>query len=184
MDFHGEKRSNDTHESTTDPESRLARKWRGMEAKLAFAQHVLRENRNGLIVDVVVTEATGTAEREAALNMLDESLVGSGSTTLAADRGYHTRSFIAECSAPSVTPHIATNEKEGNCNRPTDDAARGVRRQPADPQACRGDLWLDDHRRLPQDALQGHRTHAARLAAGRQHPQPAPHIANLTPRTA
>ena len=115
VDFHGEKRCNDTHESTTDPEARLARKGRGKEAKLAFAQHVLMENRNGLIVDVVVTEATGTAEREAALNMLDETVPGLGPITLAADRGYHTRDFIEKCRARNTTPHIAMNDRKGNC---------------------------------------------------------------------
>jgi transposase len=114
VDFHGEKRSNETHESKTDPEARLARKGRGKEAKLAFAQHVLMENRNGLIVDVVVTTATGTAEREAALDMLDGQLTGMNTVTLAADRGYHTRQFIEECRRRSVTPHIAMNEKKSN----------------------------------------------------------------------
>lgn len=115
VDFHGEKRSNETHESSTDPEAKLARKGAGKEAKLSFAQHVLMENRNGLIVDVVVTEASGTAEREAALNMLDESVAGTAPITLAADRGYHVRSFIEQCRARNVTPHIALNEKKGNC---------------------------------------------------------------------
>lgn len=116
MDFHGEKRSNETHESSTDPEAKLARKGAGKEAKLSFAQHVLMENRNGLIVDVVVTEASGTAEREAALNMLDESVAGTAPITLAADRGYHVRSFIEQCRARNVTPHIALNERKDNCN--------------------------------------------------------------------
>jgi transposase len=114
VDFHGEKRSNETHESTTDPEARLARKGQGKEAKLAFAQHVLMENRNGLIVDVVVTTATGTAEREAALDMLDGQLTGMNTVTLAADRGYHVRQFIEECRGRNVTPHIAMNDKKSN----------------------------------------------------------------------
>lgn len=114
VDFHGEKRSNETHESKTDPEARLARKGQGKEAKLAFAQHVLMENRNGLIVDVVVTTATGTAEREAALDMLDGQLTGTNAVTLAADRGYHVRHFIEECRRRNVTPHIAMNDKKSN----------------------------------------------------------------------
>ena len=90
---------------------RLARKGKGKEAKLAFAQHVLMKNRNGLIVDVVMTEATGTAEREAALNMLDVRIPGRTQVTLAADRGYHTRDFIEECRARNVTPRIAMKKK-------------------------------------------------------------------------
>jgi len=107
VDFHGEKRSNETHESTTDSEARLARKGAGKEAKLSFAQHALMENRNGLLVDLLVTPAGGKAEREAALQMLDEHLPGKSPITLAADRGYHTRDFIAQCRARNVTPHVA-----------------------------------------------------------------------------
>jgi transposase len=112
VDFRGEKRSNQTHESTTDAEARLARKGHGKEAKLSFAQHALMENRNGLIVDVLVTQASGTAEREAALQMLDEHLPGSQPITLAADRGYHTRDFIAALRERHVTPHVAMIEHQ------------------------------------------------------------------------
>ena len=107
VNFRGEQRRNDTHESTTDPEARLARKGNGKEAKLSFTQHALMENRNGLIVDVLVTQASGTAERDAALLMLDEHLPGTLPITLAADRGYHTRDFIAALRDRNVTPHIA-----------------------------------------------------------------------------
>jgi transposase len=107
VNFRGEQRRNDTHESTTDPEARLARKGNGREAKLSFTQHALMENRNGLIVDVLVTQASGTAERDAALLMLDEHLPGTLPITLAADRGYHTRDFIAALRDRNVTPHIA-----------------------------------------------------------------------------
>lgn len=107
VDFHGEKRSNETHESTTDSEARLARKGAGKEAKLSFAQHALMENRNGLLVDLLVTQATGTAERDAALQMLDETLPGTNLITLAGDRGYHVRSFIGACRERNVTPHVA-----------------------------------------------------------------------------
>ena len=72
VDFHGEQRTNDTHQSTTDPEARLARKGRGKEARLCFTGHVLMENRNGLVVDVGFTQTTGTAERDAALDMLEQ----------------------------------------------------------------------------------------------------------------
>jgi len=107
VNFRGEQRRNDTHESTTDPEARLARKGNGKEAKLSFTQHALMENRNGLLVDVLVTQASGTAEREAALQMLDEHLPGTVPITLAADRGYHVRDFIAALRRRNVTPHIA-----------------------------------------------------------------------------
>jgi len=112
VDFRGEQRRNDTHESTTDHEGRLARKGNGKEAKLSFAQHALMENRNGLIVDVLVTQASGTAEREAALQMLDEHLPGTLPITLTADRGYHTRDFVAALRSRNVTPHIAMLEHQ------------------------------------------------------------------------
>jgi IS5 family transposase len=110
VDFHGERRSNETHESTTDNEALLARKGPGKEAKLSYAQHALMENRNGLIVDVMVTEASGTAERDAALLLLDENLAGAWPITLAADKGYYTRDFIGELRERNVTPHIAIIE--------------------------------------------------------------------------
>jgi transposase len=110
VDFHGEPRSNATHESTTDPESRLAKKSRGKEAKLSYCGSVLMENRNGLIVNVHVDTATGTAERTAALQMLDEALPGSRRLTLAGDKAFDTRDFIAGCRSRNVTPHVAQND--------------------------------------------------------------------------
>jgi len=86
-DFHSEQRTNDTHASTTDPEARLFRKGKGKEAKLSFMGHLLMENRNGLIVDALLTPATGTAEREAAETMLARQS-GRHRATLAADKGY------------------------------------------------------------------------------------------------
>jgi len=107
-DFRGQKRRNDTHESKTDPEAKLFRKGRGREAKLSYAGHALMENRNGLLVDVRVTEASGYAEREAALMMVEEHLpVGA---TLGADRGYDTRDFVAGCREARTTPHVAQNQ--------------------------------------------------------------------------
>ena len=91
---HGERRSNATHASTTDPEARLARKGPGKEAKLSFTGHVLMENRNGLVVDLVITHATGTAEREAALKMIGR-LQHRRRLTLGADKGYGTKDFVA-----------------------------------------------------------------------------------------
>lgn len=107
VNFHGEKRSNETHVSTTDPQSRLARKGRGKEAKLSYSAHALMENRNGLLVDFRVAEANGTAERDVALTMLDENKLRRGSITLGADKGYDTREFVDECRALNVVPHVA-----------------------------------------------------------------------------
>src|SRR3989440_4147477 len=111
VDFHGEKRSNDTHVSSTDVEARLARKGKGREAKLNFAGHLLMENRNGLAVDVLLTQATGTAEREAGLKMLHglRRRHRKGRLTLGADKNYDTGDFVAGCRALEVTPHVAQN---------------------------------------------------------------------------
>jgi transposase len=108
VNFKGEKRRNDTHVSTTDPEAQLARKGPGKEAKLCFAGHVLMENRHGLVTDVMLTQATGTAEREAALEML-EKLPGVHRVTLGGDKNYDTADFVAECREMHVTPHVAQN---------------------------------------------------------------------------
>jgi transposase len=107
-DFHGEKRSNDTHASTTDPDARLYRKGRGKEAKLCHMGHLLMENRHGLIVDALLTPATGTAEREAAETMLGRQ-AGRHRATLGADKGYDAVSFVASLRALNVTPHVAQN---------------------------------------------------------------------------
>jgi transposase len=109
VDFHGQKRSNATHASTTDPDARLARKGTGKEAKLCLAGHVLMENRNGLAVDVLLTHATGTAEREAALVMLDRQPGNRHRLTLGADKAYDTQDFVRECRERHVTPHVAQN---------------------------------------------------------------------------
>ena len=106
INFHGEHRTNDTHQSMTDPEAMLARKGKGKEARLCLAGHVLMENRTGLVVDVVVTQATGTAERDTALDML-ERVPGRHRITLGADKGYDTEDFVTECRELNVTPHIA-----------------------------------------------------------------------------
>jgi transposase len=108
-DFHGQRRKNDTHESTTDPDARLYRKGAGKEAKLSYMGHVVMENRNGLVVDARLTEANGTAEREAALEML-EAIPGQCRVTLGADKGYDTRDFVERARALGVTPHVAQND--------------------------------------------------------------------------
>jgi len=108
-DFRGEKRANDTHASTTDPDSRLYRKSKGQEAHLSYLGHVLTDNRHGLTVVADVTQANGTAEREAALSMLDQ-LEADGRKTLGADKAYDTADFVAGCRRRSVTPHVAQND--------------------------------------------------------------------------
>jgi len=112
VNFHGEKRSNETHESTTDPEARLARKGNGKEAKLAFSQHLLMENRNGLIVEVQIAPANGTAERDRAIAMLEECVPGDKRITVAGDKGYDTKNFAEQCRERNVTPHVAQNINE------------------------------------------------------------------------
>jgi len=108
VDFHGETRSNETHASTTDPEAKLARKGNGKEAKLCFSAHALMENRNGLLVDFCVAEANGRAERDAALVMLAD-LQNKTPITVAGDKGFDTREFVAECRALNAVPHVAQN---------------------------------------------------------------------------
>ena len=110
VDYRGEKRRNETHASTTDPEALLARKGRGKETRLCFAGHVLMENRNGLVVDVDLTQATGRAEREAALVMLDRLARKKRRLTLGGDKGYDTREFVAELRRRKVTPHVSQNQ--------------------------------------------------------------------------
>jgi transposase len=106
VDFHGERRTNATHASTTDPEARLARKSQGHEAQLAYQGHVLMENRHGLAVDTCVTQAVGVAEREAALAMAANLPAGA---TVGADKGYDTAGFVAALRDDRLTPHVAQN---------------------------------------------------------------------------
>ena len=110
VNFHGEKRSNATHESTTDPDARLARKSGGHEAQLAYHGNVLIENRNGLVVDTELLQCDGTAERDASL-LMAERLPGDQRATMGADKGYDTRGWVAEMRGMNVTPHVAQNEK-------------------------------------------------------------------------
>jgi len=107
VDFHGEKRTNETHASTTDLEAKLLRKGPGKEAKLSYSAHALMENRNGLLVDFVVDLADGYAERRTALSMLDANPWRSDSITVGADKGYDTRGFVEACRALRVVPHVA-----------------------------------------------------------------------------
>src|SRR3990167_5188977 len=107
-DFRREKRSNQTHASTTDPDARLYRKGNGQESRLCFMGHVLMENRNGLAVDAMLTHATGRAEREAALTILDRRKPGRR-ITLGADKAYDVTAFVEDLRSRQVTPHIAIN---------------------------------------------------------------------------
>ncbi len=108
VNFRGERRSNETHASKTDPEAQLARKSHGKEAKLSYSGNLLVENRNGLIVNAMAWEATGTAERDTALLTL-EQVPGDGRITAGGDKGFDTRDFVGECRHMKVTPHVAQN---------------------------------------------------------------------------
>ena len=110
VNFRGERRSNETHASKTDPESLLAKKGEGKESKLSYCGNLLVENRNGLIVDAEVFQANGTAERDAALVML-EKVPSTQPVTVGADKGFDTRDFVKECRNLRVTPHVAQNHE-------------------------------------------------------------------------
>ena len=109
--FHGEKRKNDTHSSTTDPDARLFRKGAGKEAKLCHMGHLMTENRNGLIVDARLTEANGTAERDTALDMIEDN--AKPGSTVGGDKNYDTADFVVGCRERGCTPHVSQN----NTNR-------------------------------------------------------------------
>jgi transposase len=109
VDFHGERRSNDTHQSTTDPQALLARKGKGKESKLSYTGHVLMENRHGLAVNCCVTRATGRAEPEAALAMVQE-IPGWQRVTLGADKGYDRKELVQELRDHRVTAHFARKQ--------------------------------------------------------------------------
>jgi len=109
VNFRGERRSNRTHESKTDPDAKLARKGDGKEAKLSYSGNLLVENRNGLIVNATVWEANGTAERDTALLML-EQVPSTKQVTVGGDKGFDTADFVAECRHMQVTPHVTQNQ--------------------------------------------------------------------------
>jgi IS5 family transposase len=106
-DFHGEKRKNDTHCSTTDPDARLFRKGAGKEAKLCHMGHLMTENRHGLIVDARLSEANGTAERATALDMIEDN--ARPGSTVGGDKNYDTADFVAGCRKRGCTPHVSQN---------------------------------------------------------------------------
>jgi transposase len=111
VNFHGQHRSNTTHQSTTDPEALLARKGKGKEAKLCYSGNALVENRNSLLIDFQIEPADGSAERRAAVAMADERLAGNYRITLGGDKGYDTRDFVATCRGLNITPHVAQNDR-------------------------------------------------------------------------
>jgi len=113
VNFKGEKRSNETHESKTDPDARLARKGNGKEAKLSYSANALMENRHGLLVDFRIDSADGEAERRSGVGMLYESVPGKNRITVAGDKGYDTRDFVEDCRQLNATPHVAQNEYPG-----------------------------------------------------------------------
>ena len=122
LQWHGEKRSNETHQSTTDPEARLARKSFATAAKMSYAGHLLMENRNALIVDAELTAATGYAERDCAVDMLARLPASKRRRTIAADKAYDTRDFVAKTRGLGFTPHVAqntTNRRSGIDGRTT-----------------------------------------------------------------
>ncbi|MEO1282909.1 MAG: IS5 family transposase, partial [Pseudomonadota bacterium] len=124
QNFRGKPRQNDTHASTTDPDTKLFRKGNGREARLCFMGHVLMENRSGLIVQATLSQASGMAEREAAITMIERHVRGSRRLTLGADKGYDAKPFAAELRAMNVTPHIARHDavtKTGKRRRPSVD---------------------------------------------------------------
>lgn len=123
QDFHGEKRCNDTHASTTDPDARLMRKGKGREAKLSYLANTLMENRNGLLIGVDVRHATGTGERDGALDLVDDHL--KEGDTLGADKGYDVEAFVEELKLRRIRPHIARNTSNGRRSAIDGRTARG-----------------------------------------------------------
>jgi transposase len=114
VDFHGQKRSNATHQSTTDPDARLCRKGPGKEAKLSYLGHALMENRNGMLVDFQMTLATGTGERDMVPRLIDDArLRGFHPKTVGADKSYDTQDCVADLRARNVTPHVTQNTTQG-----------------------------------------------------------------------
>lgn len=160
--FHKEKRSNQTHRSTTDPQARLYKKGDGQPARLCYMGHALMENRHGLVVDGGVTLATGTAEREATLAMLDRRR-GRGRITLGADKAYDVRDFIGQLRARRVTPHIAVDGHLSRLGTPRSTAIDGRTRRHAGyaiSQRCRKRIeevfgWIKGSAGLAKIKLRG-----------------------------
>lgn len=132
VSFRNERRTNETHASATDPEARLYKKSQGQAAKLAFLGHTLMENRHGLLVDITVTSATGTAERDAALVMIDRLRDRGGQpVSLGADKGYDTQGFVAALTERAIHPHIARNAYDTGRVRRTSAVSDDVAARPS-----------------------------------------------------
>ena len=148
VNFHGERRRNDTHQSTTDPEAMLHRKGQGKEAKLAYLGHVLLDNRQGLVANVCATHATGTAERDAAVLLLEAS--ASPGSTVGADKGYDVARRCRRARPGRHAPRGAEGPRE--CDRRSDHAACGLSRESAETKTRGTGLRLDEDRRRPAQA--------------------------------
>ena len=177
VNFRGEKRKNDTHESTTDPESKLYRKGDGQPAQLCYLGHVLMENRNGLCTDVMLTQATGRAEPEAALEMVVRSTEPlCKRVTLGADKGYDRGEFHIALVENGVVPHIAQKERLHPLDRSTHDRTERIPDQSAQAKASRGDLRLgQDGRRDGQDSIPGSGASGSATGHDDERVQPGPH---------
>jgi transposase len=125
VNFHGESRRNDTHQSTTDPDALLARKGGGKEAKLSYTGNVLMDNRNGLVADVETMQADGAAERDAAVVMI-ASLPGEERVTVGADKGYDTKGFVEDLRGLNATPHVAQKQRSAIDGRTTRHEGYGI----------------------------------------------------------
>ena len=149
VNFHGERRRNDTHQSTTDPEAMLYRKGKGKEAKLAYLGHVLLDNRQGRVANVCATHATGTAERAAAVLLLEAS--ASPGSTVGADKGYDVARFVADVRVQDVTPHVAQKVRGSAIDgRTTRHASYHVSQRKR--KLVESGLRLDEDRRRPAQA--------------------------------
>ena len=148
VDFRGERRSNATHVSTTDPDAQLYKKADGQKSVMAYLGHVLMDNRHGLIVNACATAATGTAEREAALLMLT---AGRRPRTIGGDKNYDVASFVTQVRAVGVTPHVAQKAQYTAIDRRTT-RHPGYHRESAQTEAGRASLWLDEDRRAHAQA--------------------------------
>jgi Transposase domain (DUF772)/Transposase DDE domain len=187
-DFHGERRRNETHASTTDPEARLFRKGPGKEARLSFMGHLLMENRSGLVVGTRLTPATGVAERTAA-TALTEAIPGRHRITVAADRAYDTAGFVAGLRALKATPHVAQNTagRAARIDRRTVRHAGYLASQRARKRIEEAFAWGQNDRAAGQDPIPRHRTGRLGLhprGHGVQPDPPAPAAAEraMTPR--
>ncbi len=144
VNFHGEKRSNTTHESTTDPEPRLYCKGLGKEAKLCYMGHALMDNRHGLIVQARLTIASGTAEAEAAIEMLKQvKRKGIHPKTVGADKWYDQNKVVTALRSLKITPHVAQKDDEtGHGHRLADNPPCRIFDQPEEAKTGRADLWM------------------------------------------